>query len=167
MFVVRCTKKLQHRLRVARLDAVPPTPATNLLGAWYANVLTYYRRPVVLFVSELTLLPVVVTLAPSASLRPRFTEALGELLLNIGLEPARARGELNEMTSWHLAATESRRVLGSMNDFASMLDVVPHEETLLGPALGLAEAPCSPIGGQSPRDATRALFDATEPSSLH
>jgi hypothetical protein len=159
MFVVRSTKKLQQRLGVARLDAASAAPPTNALGAWYANVVAHHRRTVVLFVSELTLLPVVVTLAPSASLFPRFAAALGELLIALGIERDHVRAELTEMTSWCLAATESRRVVGSLNDFAWLLEAVPQDETLLGASLGLAEAPCSPIGGQSPRNATRALFE--------
>jgi hypothetical protein len=89
--------------------------------------------------------------------------ALGEVLDAIGVEHRQARGELTEMSSWCFGSRESRRVLGSMNDFAWLLAAVPSDETLLAAALCLADATCSPIGRETPKHATLALFRTTEP----
>lgn len=57
------------------------------------------------------------------------------------------------------SATASRQVLGSMNDFAYLMEAYRERSTsLLEVALNMAEAPCSPIGMNSPRRATLELF---------
>jgi len=63
------------------------------------------------------------------------------------------------------ARTISRQNLGSMNDFDRMLDPAPGE-SLASAALELAEAPCGPIGMQSPDRATIGVF-AKAPKTSH
>ena len=49
--------------------------------------------------------------------------------------------------------------LGSMNDFAQMLEARrDDDEPLLQKALWLAESPCSPIGMDSPWESTAKVF---------
>lgn len=50
-----------------------------MFGAWYATVLRW-RRPAALLVKELTLLPLVLPLAPARTLLTRFADALAGLL---------------------------------------------------------------------------------------
>jgi hypothetical protein len=156
MFTIHATEKLRTRLAVAPIDVIPAS--TTLLGNWYANVHLHHRKQVVLFISERTLLPVVVPVAPTATLVERFGLALGELLVAIGIDPQRAEAEQREMRTAAFAKTSNRRVLGSMKDFAWLLDAAPANETLLNAARVLAAAPCSPIAWDSPQTVTTALF---------
>jgi hypothetical protein len=69
----------------------------------------------------------------------------------IGVAEHAVRNEEREMADVAIGRTASKRVLGSMNDFActtSLLDV----------SLRLAETPCSPLEMDTPRRATVALF---------
>ena len=50
-----------------------------MLGSWYATVLRQ-RRPAALMVNELTLLPLVMPLAPAKTLLHRLPDALAKLL---------------------------------------------------------------------------------------
>lgn len=159
-FILRCTEKLRRRLGI-RVPTEDATPTTTALGDWYANPVTLHRRPLVVLISARTLLPIIVPLGPSSSLTPRFLAALEEMLLAIGVSDAQVRAELHEMRSVAFGRTQSRAVLGSMNDFGYLLAAVPRDETLLGAALGLADAPCRPIHMESPKRATLQLFDAT------
>jgi hypothetical protein len=113
----------------------------------------------VLCASERTLLPVLVPAKDIASLPTRLALAVGDMLRAIGVPEVEVRRELRHMVEWRIAKTASRRVLGSMNDFAWMAEVDPRETmSLLDRALLLAESPCKPIGMQDPRRATVALF---------
>ena len=76
----------------------------------------------------------------------------------IGVPDAAIQAELLEMETVMIAATASRTVLGSMNDFVNMLSFDPPGLPLLARALSLAESPCSPIGMDSPKRATVELF---------
>lgn len=69
MLLVRATKKLLDR--VGPPNAEPDAESTTLLGQWYATAL-FWRPQVALFVNELTLLPVLMPLAPAATLLNRF-----------------------------------------------------------------------------------------------
>ena len=156
MFMIRPTQKLRKRVP-ALVDAAPSPPNTRL-GDWYANLLVHHRKQVVLFVSERTLLPVVVPAVQIATLIPRFRQALAALLEAIGIEASAIDDELREMSEHGVGKTSNRRVLGSMNDFAWLLEAAPESETLLNAARVMADAPCSPIGMESPRAVTLALF---------
>lgn len=69
MLIVRATKKLRQRLG----SAVPHEgePSTTLLGEWYATALPWQPQQLILLVNERTLLPVLMPLAPSATVPSR------------------------------------------------------------------------------------------------
>ena len=71
-----------------------------------------------LFVNEATLLPVLVPLAPTATLLERFPFARAETLADHGASPAFIAAERREMTESRLAKTANRSVVGIMNEFA-------------------------------------------------
>ena len=73
VFSIHATRKLLDRVNRPVLPAVSE-PAT-ILGNWYANVL-FWKPQVVLLVNERTLLPVLMPLAPAATLAERFPEVL-------------------------------------------------------------------------------------------
>src|SRR4051812_33902455 len=117
MVTVRCTQKLLRRLPVT----TDPTASTALLGDWYANMLFSRPQQLVLCVSERALLPIVLPAKQLQSLVPRLALAVGEVLLQLGVNPTLVQTEQNEMRSFAYGRTQNRRVLGSLNDFIFML----------------------------------------------
>jgi len=157
VFVLRCTKKLLGRLGPARVEADQVTSTTKL-GDWTANLFFIGRQQLVLGVNNKTLLPVLLPIAPNKTLLPRFTEAAGEMLMALGIDRQQALSEMAAMNECIVAPTNSRQVLGMINDFGKAVGWYLEDRTLGEAALHLAETPCSPIGMASPRRATLALF---------
>lgn len=157
MFTLRCTRSLLKRLK-ARPDPLPPAPTTKL-GDWYCNLLHTRPQQLVLCASERTLLPVVIPAKGTESVAVRVTAAVGEMLRGIGVPDTAVKAELAAMVDVTISTTASRTVLGSMNDFAFMLEShLAYGDSLVETALKLADAPCSPIGMKSPREATVELL---------
>ena len=173
MYVLRCTQRLLGRLGAGvDPDGMEPEP-TTILGDWYANPLNIGRLRLVLCTSEKSLLCALVPARGPAGLADRLRGAVGRLLPRLGIDHSDVQRELREM-AWHqVGRTCSRRVLGSMNDFAFLADgYIRDDGAGLGMAaagdvdldeiaLTLARAPCSPISYQSPERFTQALFQGT------
>ncbi len=159
VFTLRCTVRLLTRLKVP--SAAAPTAPSTRLGDWYANLLFTRPAQLVLCVSERTLLPVLVPARELDTLLPRFGRAVCDVLHAIGVPEQAVRDEERLMADVAIGKTTSRRVLGSMNDFARIVDVFLEGSTsLLDISLRLAETPCSPLEMDSPRRRTVALFSA-------
>lgn len=113
VYTVRATKKLLDRLKVQ------PSPtavdASTALGDWYATAI-FWKPQVALFVNERTYLPVVVPLAPAASLIERFPAALAIVLDRLGIDPRVVAAERAAMADAAVAKTADRRALGVMNE---------------------------------------------------
>jgi hypothetical protein len=143
MVIVRATKKLLDRLG-------PPTSAveqssSTLLGDWYATA-WFWRPQVALLVSEVTLLPVLMPLAPGATLLQRFSLQMAAVLDAHGTPAEFIDAELQEMEEARLGKTASRSVVGIMNEFAYLADVWRQDEPdLLALAVRLAATPCGPL----------------------
>ena len=71
MLIVRATKKLLDRIGPPNLGE--GEQSTTLMGQWYATAM-FWKPQVALFVSEPTLLPVLMPLAPAATLLARFPQ---------------------------------------------------------------------------------------------
>ena len=143
MVIVRATKKLLDRLG-------PPTSAveqasSTLLGDWYATA-WFWRPQVALLVSEVTLLPVLVPLAPAATLLQRLGSQMAAVLDAHGTPAEVIDAELQEMNEVRLGKTSSRSVVGIMNEFTYLADAWRHDEPdLLALAVRLAATPCGPL----------------------
>ncbi len=163
MFTIRCTIKLLRRVD----DTETPTASTTVLGDWYAKVL--YSRPhqLVLCVSERSLLPMVLHAKESNTLAPRLTLAVGEILRQLGIDPALIEREQEQMRAFAYSRTQNRRVLGQLNDLmfllSAYLDGSP-ETSLLSHSLHLAGTPCGVIKG-FPDKLTVELFQAAATST--
>jgi hypothetical protein len=88
----------------------------------------------------------------------RFPDAIRQAIRALAIDEAKVATEVEAMTECTVATTNSRRVLGSMNEFVFQLEAYLDGRPLVEVALHLADTPCSPIGWQSPRAATMALF---------
>lgn len=148
MIVVRGTKKFLDR--VGR-PAPGEFASSGVLGDWYANPL-FWRPQVALFVNERSLLPVLVPLAPAASVVARLPVAFADIAIRIGVDDAALRSELAAMGDHVLAKTASRRTLGVMNEFAHLADSYRDRRgpvDLVELTLWLANVPCSPLYGSA------------------
>lgn len=145
MFIVHGTKKFRDRVNGQEPESAEhPTTA---LGNWYATVL-FTRPQAALFVNEFTLMPMLVHLAPAATVIERFPSAAAAVFGRLGLNEAFIRSEGQEMAEHRLTKTQIRSLLGSMNEFAFMAKVYCDEDGGYDPvdlSLKLSEVPCGPL----------------------
>lgn len=161
MLTVRCTRRLLTRLR-----ATPSSEAsmpTTRLGDWYAGIVPF-RKPLAIFMSERTLLVVLVPLAPSVSLLARWKAQLRELLERLDVPSSAIEDEIAACDPIVLATTANRRVLGCVNEAVQILRLLRVADD--GPALRehedrLAGTIYSTTGYQRPADLLREVFGLT------
>ncbi|MBC6451287.1 DUF6933 domain-containing protein [Actinokineospora xionganensis] len=145
MLIVRATKKL---LRLAGPPTAPDHErGTTLLGPWYATAL-FWRPRVVLLVNETTLLPVLMPLAPAATLTARIAEQVTTVLTAHDTPTAILDQELRHMQACQLGTTTNRSVVGVMTEFARLAEI--HHDAdpamkLVELSLRLAVTPCGPL----------------------
>lgn len=108
MLVVHGTRKFLDR--VGRSEAGADDTSTTRLGSWYATVLLW-RPQVALFVNETTLLPVLMPLAPAASLLARFPAALERRPGTCSGAAVPAASPWHTSRQWWLVPSTGRRVL--------------------------------------------------------
>jgi hypothetical protein len=145
VLVIRGTKKVLDR--VGGVTAADDDRSTTRLGDWYVNVL-FWKPHVAMFVSEATLLPVLMPFAPAATLIDRFPTALLAQLQAHEIGRSFTEPELAEMEPRRLAKTASRSVLGVMNEFKYLAEVyakLDGESGLLALSMRLADTPCGPL----------------------
>ncbi len=117
-----------------------------------------------LMVNERTLLPVILPLAPAASVGKRFPEALKGLLKALDLPAEFIESEIEGMGDVAYAKTSNRSVVGVMNEFAFLAEGYRDRNGLIDPlalSLKLAHTPCGPLykGAVFPDKAVRELVD--------
>ena len=144
VFIVRGTKKCLGR--VGTPTGEEDAASTTAVGDWYATVL-FWKPQVALYVSESTLLPVLMPFAPAISVNARFPSALAEMLHAHGVREPFLHAEVAQMQEWRLARTANRSVIGMMTDFARLANLVRDSrgEDLVALSLWLARTPCSPL----------------------
>src|SRR6266540_2601052 len=119
MLIVRATKKLLDRLG-------PPTlqngeESTALLGQWYATAV-FWKPQIALLVNEPTLLPVLMPLAPTATLPTRIGQQIITVLAAHGVPDTILDEERQHMRDCRTAKTANRSVLGVMNEFTHLAE---------------------------------------------
>lgn len=161
MYTLHCTAKLRDRLKRPLSDA--RHPATTSLGDWYATAL-FWKPQLALLVNERTLMPVLLPLAPVATLPERVGPAVARALERHGVAPGFIEREVAAMTDIEIAKTSNRSVLGTMNEFAFEAEVYRDHRgiaDLLELAVRLAETPCGAIKYSSPAGLLRELTTGT------
>ncbi len=145
MFTIHATKKLLDRVPQ---PVVPPvSEPTTALGNWYATAL-FWKPQVVLLVNERTLLPVLMPLAPAATLMVRFPESLRQILWAQGSPAVFIEFESAAMIEGRYAKTANRSVVGIMNEFSFLAEVHRADRginDLNALAIKLSRTPCSPL----------------------
>lgn len=163
MVIVRATRKLLKRLGAA--PVVEGEESTTLFGDWYATVLSWRPRQVALLVSESTLLPVLMPLAPAASLLDRFPDQLADVLARHQVDEVTVGRESMQTRDYRVAPTASRSIVGSMNEFAFLADAYRQEDPeldLMDLSIRLSTVPCGPLYRRhvSPDRELHALLEA-------
>jgi hypothetical protein len=123
MLVLRCTAKLLKEIGREPTDISEVAQAKGL-SVWFANLLRLDRRKCVLFTNEKTLFSLFVPDLKRQQLRGLgdvFFEHLSERLAVEGLGKYMEKF-LVDRNAIAIAKTNSRIVLGSMNDFALMIE---------------------------------------------
>jgi Domain of unknown function (DUF6933) len=165
VLIVRATKKLLDRVGPPNLGE--REQSTTLMGQWYATVM-FWKPQVVLFVSEPALLPVLMPLAPAATLLARFPHQLAAVLAAHGSPEAVIDEEQRQMRDRHLAKTANRSVAGIMNEFTFLAGAYRGDTPapdLLALAVRLAATPCDPLNSKhvSPGRGLAALLRSFAP----
>jgi hypothetical protein len=115
-------------------------------------------------VNERTLLPVLVPLAPAATLLRRFPDQLSAVLAAHQIPEAVASPEVSATRYAWLSTTSNRSVIGSMNEFAFLAEANRHAEgsvtDLVDLSVKLTRTPCGPLYNShvSPDRELRALL---------
>lgn len=138
-----------------------PGHSTTALGDWYGNVIYMGRQPLILAVSERSLLSLLMPARELDQLPGHLTRTLVEKLQRMGVSETTIRQEISKMDPVIYAKTASRSVLGSMNDFTDMVKFTHHVRTdwdLLDWMDYLGKVPCKPIGYKYPSEIAKALL---------
>jgi len=159
MFTLHCTQKLRDRMKLE----LSPTPSSGdtLLGNWYATAI-FWKPQVALLVSENTLRPVLMSLAPAATLARRFPTQLALVLKAHGIGADAIAHEIWRMDEVAYAKTMNRSVVGMLNEFSFLAECWRPRlgEDLVALSQRLAETPCGPLrkGPISPDRALREVM---------
>ncbi|WP_127499913.1 DUF6933 domain-containing protein [Actinoplanes solisilvae] len=146
MLIVRATKKLRQRL--GRATPYDGEASTTLLGEWYATLLPWRPQQLILLVNEETVLPVLMPLAPGATVPARIGPEIAAALATHQAPTAVGDDELRQMRDCRFGPTANRSVVGIMNEFGYLADVYRHVDpgrSLADLGMRLAETPCSPL----------------------
>jgi hypothetical protein len=136
MIVVRCTAKLLKRLRQPSKPA-EPSPSTNPLGEWYADVDFLDREPFVVMLNAATGAGLVLP-GRAADLRILHLHAgqqFSKLLTHFAFDPDQPRVR-EELSAWDsapcYAKTQDRSLLGSLRQMkdTAWLHFVHHNRSL-------------------------------------
>lgn len=158
MLTLRCTRKFLTRMRMTPIAEV--SPATTVLGDWYATVLNTHPHQLVLCLSARSLLAVLIPLRNSAHLDERMRIAVRRVLEYIGISEAHIEREISEMADVGFAGTADRRLLGCLKS-AEQLVMWTDPESFFPEEIEnkLTKYLYSTVGYTYPRDLARALFN--------
>jgi len=151
MFTICCTQKLFKRtgLPAEPLLANP----TNALGNWYADLLFVSRLQLLLFVNENSRLAIITPAKEARSLASHLSQHLAEFLQKMKVPQEWIEAELREMHEARFSKTNSRSVLGTMNDYRSQIEWFIYDKGEASPlilSMQLRDCPCGPLKYASP-----------------
>jgi hypothetical protein len=121
MQLIRCTRKLQKEMGLKQSDLRAEEPRFSYLGAWHANLIHIDRRKCVMFVNDKTLFNFIAPDVSKVQIRELdvlFKGYLSCVLADDGMGEADRAMILSEYDEVGYANTNSKSVLGSMNDLA-------------------------------------------------
>ena len=161
MVSFRCTQKLLKRWPGGIEGS--PAPPTTVLGDWFCTALNHRSRRLILGVAERSLLSVVVPAKEFGTFPRRFVQAARRVLATLDVPPTCCEEEERAMSTWVLAKTNNRSILGSLRDLGFLALVFLDEHPDAPPEAVAAElvgVPCGPLEHVFPGRQTQALFRA-------
>lgn len=167
MQLIRCTKKLQKEMGLKNEALVQQEPTPALLGSWHANLINIGQSHCVLFVNDKTLFNFLVPDVPKEQIRQldrSFRDFLRCILAEEGFDKTTTDKILQEYAEIGFANTNSKSVLGSMNDLAYHYQYHIEEEggvhSCMVPQIihDLNRMPMSAIAAHFPVKALRELY---------
>ena len=123
MLQLRCTAKVINELGLRSGKLAMPAQGESILGNWYLNLFTVDRRKTFIFVNERTLLSFIVFGVKKSNVDKTpviFLNGLDHLLVLEGIEPGEISRVFRGYESLEFTKTNSRKVLGNMNDLVDM-----------------------------------------------
>jgi hypothetical protein len=159
MVTICCTAKILKRAHFQVQN--PISASTNALGDWYVNILFFYHRQVLLFVSEKSRLAVITPAKEIRSLATLLINHQAPLLDSIGAHPKWIEAEIIEMLDPNYSTTRSRSLLATMNDYKIQIGAMFEygDDNLLEIAQRLSVCPVGPLQYQCPRDVAVDLLE--------
>lgn len=144
MVILRATHKV---LKLLPSVSTEPLNSDTALGDWYVKQFVVDRRPLLLLVSERSLLPILIPARKVRSVPDRLPELVADRLERGAVPRELIDSEVAAMTPVRVAKTVDRSVLGVLVDFAKLvpyyLEVGSWGEADLRRAESLlAETPC-------------------------
>jgi hypothetical protein len=144
MVVLRATHKLAAALPITTLG---DEKSDTALGDWFVNRFVVDRRPLLLLLSEKSLLPILTPARNVSGLPEALPELVMRRLRRLGIDSAAIERERAAMSPVKTNRTNNRSVMGFMVDFAK---AVPYylepgawdDSTLPFVEAKLAETPC-------------------------
>ena len=121
MMIIRCTGKLQKEMGLKKNDLETVEPQFSYLGSWHANLLHIDGKKCVLFTNDKTLFSFIapgVTRAQIKNLSELFIDLFQCVLADEGFSKIIVGKILSEYSEVTYSKTNSKSVLGSMNDLA-------------------------------------------------
>lgn len=158
MLVIRATQKLLKRLGQ---PVTNPPVSTTVLGDWYAKPFGVDKRRFILLISEKSRLAVLMPGRDVAHLPQRLPETIARQLARLGVSPEAVTHEIKECGDVVLAATASKSLLGTLNDYAAMAKqrfTGQVEVDLDDEAFWLSHTPLSPLKYKFAAHETLRLF---------
>jgi hypothetical protein len=159
MVTICYTSKLLKRTGFPVEPSVPEP--INALGNWYANILSIHRRKILLFVSERSRLAVFTPAKETRLLASHLLHHLSILLDRLKAKPEWIVAEISLMVDVRYAATKSRSVLGTMNDYRFQIEELLSISPVLSEieiALHLCDCPAGPLQYRTPEKVTLELL---------
>lgn len=144
MVTLRATQKV---LRLLPPTAPETAAADTALGDWYVNRITSARQPLLLLVSSRSLLPMLAPARDVRSLPERLPQMVAERLARHGVPQRLIVAETQAMAPVAVAKTCDRSVVGTMVEYAHLLqhylrDWGHDEAGLWAVEAHLAHTPC-------------------------
>ena len=159
MYTARCTRKVLQAMHMPA--AVQEEPPSTALGDWYVNFINMRNHRLVHFVSDRSLLSVLVRVRTLKTALDRHIASLHDLLEELGVPPAIIQAELDEMRQRAVAKTQSRSVLASMRDLALSARWILAKAPRASPleiSHELARVPCGPLAMAFPAEVAIGLL---------
>ncbi len=123
MLQIRCTKKLLDALGIKQKDIGSIKGADSLLGNWYANLFSADRRKILVFMNEKTLLSFVLVGIKKDNIKKNmemFYRGLEQVFTLEGIDGEKIEEVFAEYEDVEFTKTESRSVLGNLNELVSL-----------------------------------------------